>query len=101
MEAIEAKLSTKRRLACSTLEMPMKAAVYTRYGSPEVVSLREVPRPSLPPDGVVVRVRATTVSSGDARLRSANVPPGFGILLRLGFGVFGPRKHVLGTEIAG
>jgi NADPH:quinone reductase-like Zn-dependent oxidoreductase len=79
----------------------MKAAVYTRYGAPEVVSLAEVPRPSLAPDGVVVRVRATTVSSGDARLRSANVPAGFGILVRLGFGVFGPRKHVLGTEVAG
>lgn len=79
----------------------MKAAVYTRYGSPDVVSLAEVPRPALPPGGVVIRVRATTVSSGDARLRSANVPPGFGILLRLGFGVFGPRKRVLGTEVAG
>jgi NADPH:quinone reductase-like Zn-dependent oxidoreductase len=79
----------------------MKAAVYTRYGSPEVVSLAEVPRPLLAPDGVVVRVRATTVSSGDARLRSARVPPGFGLLVRLAFGVFGPRKHVLGTEVAG
>jgi NADPH:quinone reductase-like Zn-dependent oxidoreductase len=79
----------------------MKAAVYTRYGSPEVVSLAEVTRPSLPADGVVVRVRATTVSTGDARLRSANVPRGFGLLLRLGAGVFGPRKHVLGTEMAG
>jgi NADPH:quinone reductase-like Zn-dependent oxidoreductase len=79
----------------------MKAAVYTRYGSPDVVTLAEVPRPVLPPDGVVVRVRATTVSSGDARLRSANVPPGFGLLVRLGFGVFGPRKRVLGTEVAG
>lgn len=79
----------------------MKAAVYTRYGSPSVVSLAELPRPSLAPDGVVIRVRATTVSSGDARLRAANVPPGFGILVRLGFGVFGPRKHVLGTELAG
>jgi NADPH:quinone reductase-like Zn-dependent oxidoreductase len=79
----------------------MKAAVYTRYGAPEVVSLAEVARPALVPDGVVVRVRAATVSSGDARLRSAKVPPGFGILLRLGFGVFGPRKPVLGTEMAG
>jgi NADPH:quinone reductase-like Zn-dependent oxidoreductase len=79
----------------------MKAAVYDRYGSPEVISLSEVPRPLLPPQGVVVRVRATTVSSGDARLRSANVPAGFGLLLRLGFGVFGPRKRVLGTEMAG
>lgn len=79
----------------------MKAAVYTRYGSPEVVSLAEVPRPELPADGVVVRVRATSVSSGDARLRSANVPRGFGLLVRLGFGVFGPRQRVLGTEVAG
>jgi NADPH:quinone reductase-like Zn-dependent oxidoreductase len=79
----------------------MKAAIYTRYGSPDVVSFREVPRPLLPPGGVVVRVRATTVSSGDARLRSAKVPPGFAPLLRLGVGVLGPRKRVLGTEVAG
>jgi NADPH:quinone reductase-like Zn-dependent oxidoreductase len=79
----------------------MKAALYTRYGSPDVVALSEVPRPLPPAHGVIVRVRATTVSSGDARLRSANVPPGFGLLLRLGFGVFGPRKRVLGTEVAG
>ena len=79
----------------------MKAAVYTRYGSPDVVSLSDVPRPVLPPNGVVVRVRATTVSSGDARLRSAKAPAGFGLLLRLGFGVLGPRKRTLGTEMAG
>ncbi|MDF3069054.1 MAG: uncharacterized protein K0R38_4655 [Polyangiaceae bacterium] len=79
----------------------MKAAVYTRYGTPDVVSLSTLPRPLLPADGVVIRVRATTVSSGDARLRSAHVPAGFGLPLRLGFGMFGPRNHVLGTEVAG
>jgi NADPH:quinone reductase-like Zn-dependent oxidoreductase len=79
----------------------MKAAVYRRYGPPDVVRIEEVPRPDPKTNELLVRVRATTVSAGDSRLRSAQVPPGFGVLLRLGFGIFGPRKHTLGWEFAG
>ncbi len=79
----------------------MKAAVYRRYGPPDVVQIADVPRPGLETTDVLVKVRATTVTSGDARLRSANVPPGFGVLVRLGFGIFGPRKPILGSELAG
>jgi NADPH:quinone reductase-like Zn-dependent oxidoreductase len=79
----------------------MKAAVYHRYGPPEVVRIEDVPTPSPTPDELLVRVRATTVSAGDARLRSARVPPGFGVLLRLGFGITGPRKPILGWDFAG
>src|SRR5262245_32315173 len=79
----------------------MKAAVYRRYGPPDVVRIEEVPRPDPKTDELLVRVRATTVSAGDSRLRSARVPPGFGVLMRLGFGSFGPRRHTLGWEFAG
>lgn len=79
----------------------MKAAVYRRYGPPDVVRIEEVPRPDPKTDELLVRVRATTVSAGDSRLRSARVPPGFGVLMRLGFGIFGPRRHTLGWEFAG
>jgi NADPH:quinone reductase-like Zn-dependent oxidoreductase len=52
----------------------MKAAVCERYGPPEVVQIREVPRP-VPADGeVLVRALATTVNSGDARVRALRVP---------------------------
>ncbi|HYU89702.1 MAG TPA: NAD(P)-dependent alcohol dehydrogenase [Gemmatimonadales bacterium] len=79
----------------------MKAAVYRRYGPPDVVQIAELPRPDVAPKDVLVKVRATTVTAGDSRLRSANVPRGFGVMVRLGFGIFGPRKPILGSELAG
>ena len=79
----------------------MKAAVFRRYGPPDVVRIEEVPRPEPKANELLVRVRATTVSAGDARLRSARVPPGFGVLMRLGFGISGPRRPILGWEFAG
>lgn len=79
----------------------MRAAVYRRYGGPEVVHVETVPRPRPKPGEVLVRVHASTVSSGDARVRSLRVPAGFGLLSRAALGVFGPRKPVLGTELAG
>lgn len=79
----------------------MKAAVYRRYGPPDVIRIEDVPTPQPKPNELLVRVRATTVSAGDARLRSARVPPGFGVLLRLGFGITGPRKPILGWDFAG
>jgi NADPH:quinone reductase-like Zn-dependent oxidoreductase len=79
----------------------MKAAVYHRYGPPDVVRIDDVPTPIPKPDELLVRVRATTVSAGDARLRKASVPKGFGALLRLGFGITGPRKPILGWDFAG
>lgn len=79
----------------------MKAAIYRRYGPPEVVRIEEVPRPEPKLNELLVRVRATTVSAGDSRLRSARVPHGFGVLMRLGFGISGPRRPILGWEFAG
>jgi NADPH:quinone reductase-like Zn-dependent oxidoreductase len=79
----------------------MKAAIYRRYGPPDVVRIADVPRPNVAKKDVLIKVRATTVTAGDARLRSANVPRGFGIMVRLGFGVRGPRKPILGSEVAG
>lgn len=79
----------------------MKAAVYRRYGAPDVIRIEDVARPNPAANELLVRVRATTVSAGDARLRSARVPPGFGLMMRLGFGITGPRKPVLGWDFAG
>ena len=79
----------------------MKAAVYTRYGPPEVVQIAEIPTPSPAVDEVLIRIHATTVNSADWRLRSAKVPRGFGLLIRLVFGITGPRQPILGTELSG
>src|SRR5688572_13427345 len=79
----------------------MKAIVYERYGGPDVLALKEVPTPTPADDEVLIEVRATTVTSGDARMRAMNVPPGLGPMARLALGVFGPRRHVLGMELSG
>jgi NADPH:quinone reductase-like Zn-dependent oxidoreductase len=79
----------------------MKAAVYRQYGPPGVVHLEELPKPTPGANEVLVRIRASTVSSADRRLRSLDVPAGFGLLARPMFGLFGPRKVILGTEFAG
>src|SRR5262245_60328216 len=79
----------------------MKAAVCRRYGRPDVVQIADVPKPEPKANEVLVRVRATTVTAGDSRIRSARVPEGFGLLLRLGFGITGPRNPILGMEFSG
>lgn len=79
----------------------MRAAVYDRYGPPEVVSIREVPTPSPKDDELLIRTRATTVSTGDWRVRSLTLPPGFGAFGRLAFGIRRPRQPILGTELSG
>lgn len=79
----------------------MKAAVYERYGPPEVLELRDVPKPTPGDNEVLIKVHAASVSTGDWRARSLNVPAGFRLLSRLFFGVSRPRQPILGTELAG
>lgn len=79
----------------------MRVAAYERYGPPDVVQLIEVEKPT-PRDGeILIRVRATTVNSGDWRVRSLDVPDGFRLLSRLFLGYSKPRQPILGTELAG
>lgn len=79
----------------------MKAIAYSNYGPPEVLKPVDLPRPVPKPGEVLVRVHATSVTAGDYRARSLDMPPGFGLVGRLVFGVFAPRRRVLGTEFAG
>jgi len=79
----------------------MKAVVYAKYGAPDVVALAEVPKPTPKRGEVLIRIYATTVTTADGRARSLHMPAGFGLLGRLVFGIFGPRKPILGTELAG
>jgi len=81
--------------------MVMQAAVLERYGAPEVVQVAEVPQPEPRADEVLVRVRAVAVTSGDARIRGARFPPGFGFLARLAFGITAPRRPILGSSFSG
>ena len=79
----------------------MKAWIYRRYGPPDVLEMTEIARSVPRQNEVLIKVHATTVNSGDWRLRSLELPRGFGLLGRMLFGFWGPRKPVLGMELAG
>jgi NADPH:quinone reductase-like Zn-dependent oxidoreductase len=74
----------------------MKAAVHTKYGPPDVVSIAEVDTPSVGDNEVLVAVRATTVNRTDCAYRAAS--PFF---VRTATGLTRPKRPVLGTEFAG
>lgn len=80
----------------------MKAIVYEQYGAPDVLRITDLPRPTPNDSEVLIKVHAATVTTGDVNMRGFTfVPPGFGPLPRLMFGIRKPRKPILGTEIAG
>ncbi len=79
----------------------MRAAVIARYGPPEVVQIKDVPTPVPADDEVLVEAFATTVNSGDARVRALRVPRGVRPLMRLRLGFSGPRQPIMGFETAG
>ena len=79
----------------------MKAAILTAFGGPEVIRIADRPMPQIKPNQVLVKNHAATVNSGDARIRSKNVPKGYRFLLSLFFGFKKPRKEILGTVFAG
>ena len=88
-------------MTSTSTTLPMKAAVYRRFGAPEVVRIEENPTPTPRHDEVLVKVHASTLSAADRRARSRNVPDGLGMLAAFGLGVFRPRKRVLGMDVAG
>jgi NADPH:quinone reductase-like Zn-dependent oxidoreductase len=79
----------------------MKAAVYHVYGAPDVVHVVEVPKPSPKPQEVLVKVLSVAITAADVRIRSAQFPKGFGFFARLAFGLFAPRKSILGSCFSG
>lgn len=79
----------------------MKAIVYDQYGPPNVLYVKELATPRPSDDELLIEVRATTVTSGDTRMRALRVPRGLGMLSRLALGVFAPRRKILGVELSG
>ncbi|WP_266203819.1 NAD(P)-dependent alcohol dehydrogenase [Pontibacter kalidii] len=74
----------------------MKAAVHTRYGPPEVVSIKEVPKPEPKENEVLIRVYASTVNRTDSGFRSAEY-----FISRFWSGLLRPNYKTLGCEFAG
>ncbi len=79
----------------------MKAIVYERYGSPDVLQLKEVEKPTPKDNEVLIKVHAATVTAGDCEIRSLKFPIWLRLLMRIMFGLRKPRKKILGQELAG
>ena len=74
----------------------MKAIVYTEYGSPDVLHLKDVEKPVLADDEVLVKVHAVSVNAADLHLLRADP-----FLIRLSSGFLKPKHTILGSDIAG
>ncbi|WP_161515153.1 NAD(P)-dependent alcohol dehydrogenase [Priestia megaterium] len=79
----------------------MKAMVCTKYGKPDVLQLQEVEKPIPKENEILIKIYATTVTSGDCRVRSFNSPLLLWLPMRIVLGLRKPRKSILGGELAG
>ena len=80
----------------------MKAIVYNEYGPADVLHLAEVAKPTPRDNEVLIKIHASTVTAADCNARGFTfVPPGFGLLARLMFGLREPKQRILGLELAG
>ena len=80
----------------------MKAIVWTKYGPPDVLQLRDVEKPTPKDNEVLIKIRATTVTAGDQEMRSLTVPLWLRLPTRLYVGLRKPERiTILGQELAG
>src|SRR3954466_482162 len=70
----------------------MRAVVWTKYGPPDGLQLREVAKPAPKDNEVLIRIRATTVTTGDCEVRGQKVPRALGLLFRMYVGMRKPKR---------
>jgi 2-desacetyl-2-hydroxyethyl bacteriochlorophyllide A dehydrogenase len=80
----------------------MKAIVWTRYGSPDGLQLREMDKPVPKENEVLIKIHATTVTAGDCEMRRLELPLMLSFPVRLYAGFLRPKRiPILGQELAG
>ncbi len=85
----------------------MLAVICTKYGPPDVLQLQKIPKPIPKDSEILVKIHATTVHIGDTKIRSFKPGMGFFLdllvkpMMRIMIGFKGPRKKILGMELAG
>ena len=80
----------------------MKAIVWTKYGPPDGLQLKEVEKPAPKDNEVLIRIYATTVTAGDCELRSLKFPLFLSLPMRAYVGLRKPKRiTILGQELAG
>ncbi len=80
----------------------MKAIVWTEYGPPDVLQLREIEKPAPKHNEVLIRIYATTATAGDCEQRSLNLPIWHRLPVQVYVGLKKPKRiTILGMELAG
>lgn len=80
----------------------MKAILWTKYGPPDVLQLKEVEKPFPKDNEILIKIHATTVTAGDCEARSLKIPILFRLPMRLYVGFRKPKRiTILGQELAG
>ncbi len=79
----------------------MKAVVYYEYGSPEVLQVKEVEKPTPKANEVLLKIHSTAVTMGDCEMRSPKIPNLTWLIFRVFFGIRKPIRKILGSYLAG
>lgn len=79
----------------------MKAVIWTNYGSPDVLQLQEVAKPVPKDHEILIKIHATTVTTGDCEMRGFKFPLWLWLPVRIWLGFSKPRKAIMGQELAG